>query len=103
MKKWILSDLAEFGRLDDGSKINLHGTTYVCHSVNRWNDSVLLEDIGLQPEPIKSEPYLDITKSYDLVEQDGSEYLNVSGSDIVDEFPTWEEFTAVVKSYKEIT
>ena len=102
MKKWTLSDLAEFGRLDDGSKINLHGTTYVCHSVNLWNNSVLLEDIGLQPEPIKSEPYLDITKSYDLVEQDGSEYLNVSGSDIVDEFPTWEEFNKFIKSYKEI-
>ena len=101
MKKWTLSDLAEFGRLDDGDKINLHGTTYVCHSVNRWNDSVLLEDIGLQPEPIQPKPYLDITKYYDLVEQDGSEYPRVLGKDIVTEFPTWEEFNKYIKSFKE--
>lgn len=102
MKKWTLSDLAEFGRLDDGSKINLHGTTYVCHSVNRWNDSVLLEDIGLQPKPIQPKPYLDITKYYDLVEQDGSEYADVLGKDIVTEFPTREEFNKYIKSFKEI-
>lgn len=102
MKKWTLSDLAEFGRLYDGSKINLHGTTYVCHSVNLWNDSVMLEDVGLQPEPIKPKAYLDTTKYYDLIEQDGSKYADVLGSDIVAEFPTWEEFNKFIKSYKEI-
>jgi hypothetical protein len=51
MKRWTLSDLVEFGYITEGKKINLHGTTYVCHSVNRWNDSVMLEDIGLQVEP----------------------------------------------------
>ena len=102
MKKWILSDLREYGRLDEGSKINLHGTTYVCHNVNIWNDSVLLEDIGLQPEPIQPKLYLDITKYYDLVEQDGSEYPRVLGKDMVTEFLTWEEFNKYIKSFKEI-
>ena len=59
MKKWTLSDLAEFGHLSDGSEIKLHGTTYVLHNVNRWNDSCLLEDIGLKSKT----PFRDAVKA----------------------------------------
>lgn len=61
MKRWTLSDLAEFGNIYDGKTINLHGTTYKCHDVNTWNGSVMLEDIGLQPKRL---PILDITNQW---------------------------------------
>ena len=54
MKNWTLSDLAEFGRLDNGDKIQLHGTTYILHNVNIINDTCKLEDINNRQEP-KSE------------------------------------------------
>jgi hypothetical protein len=88
MKNWTLSDLAEFGYIVDGSRINLHGTTYVVHEVNHWNDSCKLEDIGLQPEVVKSTSAgpIQADKHYRV---DG---FIVTGAEIIEEFDNIEDF-----------
>ena len=88
MKNWTLSDLREFGHIVDGSKINLHGTTYIVHEVNNWNDSCKLEDIGLQPEPAKRTSLgpIEADKYYEV---DG---FTVTGAEIIEEFEDLKDF-----------
>ena len=94
MKNWTLSDLSEFGRLDDGDKIWLHGTTYVVHNINIFADTCLLEDIGLQVKPTKPEPKihlgLELNKTY-IVQFIGDSFtLEATGRELLEEFKSAE-------------
>ena len=95
MKKWNLSDLmSEFGRLDEGDKIWLHGTTYVVHNVNIFADICWLEDIGLQAKPIKEEPKihsgLELDKTYTVQFIDDSFTLVATGRELLEDFKSSE-------------
>lgn len=97
--KWTLSDLKGFEYISEGSKINLHNTTYICQNVNRWNDTVTLKDIGLQPE--QEDNFVSLNKNYTVIFNDGTVCTNVKGKHILQEYTSEEDFLKHNKSYQE--
>ena len=83
--KWLIEDLAEFGRIDEGSKVKLKGQWWVVTStsINGWCE---LQECEAPVMAVKI-----FTKPLNIKDKQSGEKFFVTAKELNNEFKSYEE------------